>query len=103
MPVETKLYCVLIASPGDVKAEREIIREEIHRWNSMHALDMKMVLQPVGWETDATPDLQERGQAVIGVQVSLEQKTGIRSITLMLQKILCAETLDFSFSDYLVI
>jgi Domain of unknown function (DUF4062) len=69
MPVETKLYCVLIASPGDVKAEREIIREEIHRWNSMHALDMKMVLQPVGWETDATPDLQERGQAVINRQL----------------------------------
>jgi hypothetical protein len=69
MPVETKLYCVLIASPGDVKAEREIIREEIYRWNSMHAIDTKMVLQPVGWETDATPDLQERGQAVINRQL----------------------------------
>lgn len=69
MPVESKLYCVLIASPGDVKAEREIIREEIHRWNSMHAVEMTMILQPVGWETDATPDLRERGQAVINRQL----------------------------------
>ncbi len=69
MPVETKLYCVLIASPRDVSKERDIIREEIHRWNSMHATEMKMVLQPVGWETDATPDLQERGQAVINRQL----------------------------------
>lgn len=59
MPVETKkLYCVLIASPRDVSAERDIIREEIARWNSMHAIEMKMTLQPVGWETDATPDLR---------------------------------------------
>ncbi len=69
MPVETKLYCVLIASPRDVSAERDIIREEIARWNSMHTLDMKMILQPVGWETDATPDLHERGQAVINRQL----------------------------------
>jgi hypothetical protein len=69
MPVEAKLYFVLIASPRDVSQERDIIREEIHRWNSMHTTEMKMVLQPVGWETDATPDLQERGQAVINRQL----------------------------------
>ena len=69
MPVESKLYRVLIASPGDVKAEREIVREEIYRWNSMHAVETKMALHPVGWETDATPDLRERGQAVINRQL----------------------------------
>lgn len=35
----------------------------------MHAEDMQMTLIPVGWETDATPDLQERGQAVINRQL----------------------------------
>ena len=69
MPVDTKLYCVLIASPRDVSEERDIIREEIHRWDSMHAVETKMSLQPVGWETDATPDLRERGQAVINRQL----------------------------------
>lgn len=69
MPLQTKLYRVLIASPRDVTRERNIIRQEIARWNSMHAEDMQMTLIPVGWETDATPDLQERGQAVINRQL----------------------------------
>ncbi|WP_333330162.1 hypothetical protein [Microcoleus sp. LAD1_D3] len=69
MPVDTKLYLVLIASPGDVPQEREIIREEIARWNAIHTLEMKMILMPLGWETDATPDLEERGQAIINRQL----------------------------------
>ncbi|MEM9809501.1 MAG: hypothetical protein AAF959_29995 [Cyanobacteria bacterium P01_D01_bin.56] len=69
MPVEAKLYRVLIASPGDVARERAIVREEVARWNSMHSESMKIVLLPIGWETDATPDLRERGQAVINRQL----------------------------------
>ncbi|MEL7417125.1 MAG: DUF4062 domain-containing protein [Cyanobacteria bacterium J06555_3] len=69
MPQETKQYNVLIASPGDVAEEREIIRQEVFRWNSMHATETKMILLPIGWETDATPDLRERGQAVINRQL----------------------------------
>ncbi|WP_069791591.1 DUF4062 domain-containing protein (plasmid) [Cyanobacterium sp. IPPAS B-1200] len=69
MPINTKLYRVLIASPGDVIEEREIIREEINRWNSMNTKSMKITLLPIGWETDATPDLRERGQAVINRQL----------------------------------
>lgn len=65
MPIQVNLYRVFIASPRDVTAERDIIRQEISRWNSMHSEDMQMSLLPVGWDTDATPDLQERGQAVI--------------------------------------
>ncbi len=69
MPVDTKLYRVLIASPGDVPQEREIIREEIARWNAIHTSEMKMILMPLGWETDATPDLEEGGQAIINRQL----------------------------------
>jgi len=69
MPIEAKLYRVLIASPGDVTEERAIVREEVARWNSMHSESMKIILLPVGWETDATPDLRERGQAVINRQL----------------------------------
>ncbi|MFM6281891.1 MAG: DUF4062 domain-containing protein, partial [Dolichospermum sp.] len=69
MPIEAKLYRVLIASPGDVADERAIVREEIARWNAMHSETMKIVLLPIGWETDATPDLRERGQAVINRQL----------------------------------
>ncbi|MBO1052744.1 MAG: DUF4062 domain-containing protein [Dolichospermum sp. DET73] len=69
MPVEAKIYRVLIASPSDVTDERKIIREEVHRWNAMHAVDMKIILMPIGWETDATPDLRESGQEVINRQL----------------------------------
>lgn len=69
MSVEVKLYRILLASPGDVADERAIAREEIYRWNSLHAVDTKTVLLPVGWETDATPDLQARGQAIINRQL----------------------------------
>ena len=69
MPIETKLYRVLIASPSDVAVERAIVEEEIARWNSIFATDMKIVLLPVGWERNATPDLSERGQAVINRQL----------------------------------
>ena len=69
MPIEAKLYRVLIASPGDVTEERAIVREEVDRWNSMNSESMKIVLLSVGWERDATPDLRERGQAVINRQL----------------------------------
>ncbi|HLP91000.1 MAG TPA: hypothetical protein VK184_20745 [Nostocaceae cyanobacterium] len=69
MPVEAKVYRILIASPGDVIEEREIIRAEVHRWNAMHSVDMKIFLMPIGWETDATPDLREPGQVVINRQL----------------------------------
>jgi hypothetical protein len=69
MPSDVKLYRVLIASPSDVAEERQIIREEVERWNSLHSESTKIVLQATGWETDATPDLAERGQAIINRQL----------------------------------
>jgi hypothetical protein len=67
MPIDAKLYRVLIASPRDTEKERNIIREEISRWNSMHAESLAIVFLPTGWETGA-PDLKEPGQAVINRQ-----------------------------------
>jgi hypothetical protein len=69
MPVEAKVYLVLIASPGDVAEERDIIREQVFQWNAIHTADRKMMLMPIGWETNATPSLEARGQAVINRQL----------------------------------
>jgi hypothetical protein len=68
MPIDAKLYRVLIASPRDTEKERNIIREEISRWNSMNAESLAIVFLPTGWETGA-PDLKEPGQAVINRQL----------------------------------
>ncbi|MTF40341.1 hypothetical protein [Cyanobacterium aponinum] len=77
MPIDVKLYRVLIASPSDVTEEREIIRKEIARWNSINSESEKIILLPTGWETDATPDLSERGQAVINRQLIDDNKCDI--------------------------
>jgi hypothetical protein len=69
MPIDVKLYRVLIASPRDVEEEREIVREEIARWNSIHSESMAIVLLPIGWETDATPDSGVSAQTVINRQL----------------------------------
>jgi hypothetical protein len=69
MSIEVKLYRVLIASPNDVAEERSIVRDKIFIWNSMHSESRRIVLLPIGWETDATPDLKDRGQAVINRQL----------------------------------
>lgn len=69
MPINAKLYRVLIASPGDVAQERGVVREEISRWNSMNSMAAGIILLPIGWETDSVPDLKEPGQAVINRQL----------------------------------
>jgi hypothetical protein len=59
----------MIASPGDVPAEREIIRKVIHRWNAIHSYARKIVLLPIGWETHAFPQMGSAPQAIINKQV----------------------------------
>jgi hypothetical protein len=59
----------MIASPGDVKAERAIIREVIHEWNALHSAERRIVLLPVGWETHGSPEMGGRGQAFVNKQI----------------------------------
>lgn len=60
---------VMIASPGDVSEEREIIREVIHSWNNVNSLKTKVVLIPAGWETHSSPELGERAQELINSRI----------------------------------
>lgn len=56
---------VMIASPGDVFEEREIVRAAIHDWNDVNAATSKVMLAPVGWDTHASPELGSRPQELI--------------------------------------
>lgn len=60
---------VMIASPGDVQIERNIVRELIYEWNTVNAAARECVLLPVGWETHSTPLMGERPQSIINWQV----------------------------------
>ncbi len=60
---------VTIASPGDVKEEREIVTKEVYRWNNAHASSRILILQPVKWETHSTPQLGAPPQDVLNEQI----------------------------------
>lgn len=60
---------VMIASPGDVSEERDIIRSVIHDWNDVNAAASKVILSPVGWKTHSSPELGNRPQELINTRL----------------------------------
>lgn len=60
---------VMIASPGDVSDEREIIRNVIHDWNDVNASVSRVMLAAVGWETHSSPELGMRPQELINSRI----------------------------------
>jgi hypothetical protein len=69
MPYRATVYRVMVASPGDVSAERRVVADVIHEWNAIHSDDRRMVLMPVRWESHAAPEMGDRPQAVINRQI----------------------------------
>ena len=69
MPYPANVVNIMIASPSDVAKERQLITMIIHDWNSIHAEDRRTVLMPIAWETHSTPEMGDRGQAIINRQV----------------------------------
>jgi hypothetical protein len=65
MAYDAKIIEVIIASPGDVAEERQIVRDVIAEWNAVYARDRTVVLLPVGWETHSSPELDGRPQQMI--------------------------------------
>ncbi|WP_429843923.1 hypothetical protein [Brevibacillus sp. FIR094] len=51
-----KVIEVLIASPSDVKDERDVITKAIRDWNTEHSKDYSIVFMPVRWETHANTE-----------------------------------------------
>ena len=69
MAYTATVLSVMIASPGDVTEERNLIRDIIHEWNDINSKTTKCVLLPVGWETHSAPDLGGRAQEIINKSV----------------------------------
>lgn len=69
MSYEAKVYNVMIASPGDVASERNIIREMLYEWNAVHSRSRKIVLLPVGWESHSSPEMGKRPQEILNNQI----------------------------------
>ena len=58
---ELKVLHVVIASPGDVQAEREIVGAALADVNRSVAADRGLRLEPMIWETDAYPGFHREG------------------------------------------
>lgn len=69
MSYKAVVFQVMIASPGDVAKERQIIKEILQEWNYIHSYDKHIVLMPVGWETHSAPQMGERPQEIINKQI----------------------------------
>lgn len=64
MAFEATVYRVLIASPGDVTPERDVIERAIIEWNDKHSRGRSIVFLPVRWER-AAPRGGAPGQDVV--------------------------------------
>ncbi|MET9633205.1 hypothetical protein ABZX92_37685 [Lentzea sp. NPDC006480] len=69
MAFDARVFQILIASPGDVEAERDIITEVIHEWNYLNSSEKSIVLLPLRYETHSSPELNERRQGRINREV----------------------------------
>ena len=69
MAFQATICNVMIASPGDVVAERDVVRDVVREWNHTHATTRAAMLQAIGWETHAAPLQGDRPQAIINWQV----------------------------------
>lgn len=69
MSYDSKVFNVMIASPGDVASERTIIRDVIYEWNAVNSQSRNIVLLPVGWESHISPEMGSSPQDIINNQI----------------------------------
>ncbi|MDD5038452.1 MAG: DUF4062 domain-containing protein [Dehalococcoidales bacterium] len=69
MPRQAFIYRILIASPSDMEEERRAIPEVIRDWNIANSLFRGVYLEPVLFETHASPEMGDRPQAIINRQL----------------------------------
>lgn len=63
------VFKIMIASPGDVKRERQEVVNAIHLWNANHTDRESVILQPLTWEIDVSRGEAEDAQYLIDEQI----------------------------------
>jgi hypothetical protein len=69
MPFNATVLRLMIASPGDVQAERAIVREVVTEWNSTTGAHSGVMLMAIGWETDVAPEMGDAPQHIIDQRI----------------------------------
>lgn len=70
MSYQSNVYRVMLASPSDVKEERDIFPEILDTWNAQNSFHEKAVILPIKWETHSIPEMGDRPQAIINKLVN---------------------------------
>ncbi len=70
MPTTINNIKVFVASPSDVKEERENLKQVIDELNKILGARTGIRLELVGWETDTFPGVGEDAQSVINEQIA---------------------------------
>lgn len=69
MAYKATVIPIMIASPGDVTEERDVIRSVIHDWNDVNAQRSRVMLAAVGWDSHSSPELGARPQDLINKRI----------------------------------
>ena len=64
-----EVYEVLISSPSDVIAEREVVQEAIDQINQISASNNNFRLVPKRWEEDVSSQIGDHPQTIINEQI----------------------------------
>lgn len=72
MGFQANVLKVMIASPGDVAVERDILTEELYRWNNANAVSRELILLPVKWETHSSPQMGAHPQTILNERLLLD-------------------------------
>lgn len=70
MSVSATLVQVMIASPSDLAAEREVLRTVMADWNDLHATRTGIVALPLAWESHSVPQMGAPPQSIINHQIT---------------------------------
>lgn len=68
MPRTVVTYKIFLASPSDVKEEREIVKKEIETYNRIHSCD-NIMLELLCWEDSTYPSFGDYPQDVVNSQI----------------------------------
>jgi hypothetical protein len=72
MGFQANVLKVMIASPGDVAVERDIVTQALYRWNDANAVSRELMLQPVKWETHSSPEMGAHPQTILNERLLLD-------------------------------
>ncbi|WIB72538.1 DUF4062 domain-containing protein [Curtobacterium sp. MCBD17_026] len=68
MSYAATVLTVMIASPSDVKDDRDAVERAVYNWNDANAEKRGVILRPWRWETSAVPVLGDHPQRLINAQ-----------------------------------